>query len=331
MSRLFVNLLKENEVVSEVYRIVDKSLRPNKNGVLYLQFSLTDRTGAVSGRLWNATEDLFRRFVDGDFVRCEGVVQRFQGNLQFIAKKLTKVDSSAVDVADFSNGKTVDSSALMKRLSELLHKIDDRRLLDLVDCFLTDDQFVERFSSAYAGVRLHHAYPGGLLEHTVTMLEIARFLGTLYQGTIDANVLTIGVFLHDIGKIVELSDDPSAPVYTNEGQALGHSLLGIELLNSKIAAVEEMTGEPFDPKTAFVLKHMILSHHGVAENGAAKVPMCLEAVALHYIDSLDAKLTEFKKYMDDDPNIDSPWSNYIPNIDRKLFKTTVLLQDETRE
>ncbi len=330
MSRLFINSLKENDVVSEVYRIVDKALRPNKNGVLYLQFSLTDRTGAISGRLWNATEDLFRRFVDGDFVRCEGVVQRFQGNLQFIAKKLTKVESSSVDADDFSNGKTVDSAALMKRLSDLLHKINDRRLIDLVDCFLTDDRFVERFSSAYAGVRLHHAYPGGLLEHTVAMLEIARFLGTLYQGTLNSDVLALGVFLHDVGKTVELSEDASAPVYTNEGQALGHALLGIEILNRKIAEVEKLTGEPFDSNTALILKHLILSHHGVAENGAAKTPMCLEAVALHYIDSLDAKLAEFKKYMDDDPNIDSVWTNYISNIDRKLLKTTVLIQDETR-
>lgn len=327
MSRLFVNQIKENDVVSDVYRIVDKALRPNKNGVLYLQFLLTDRTGSVSGRLWNASEVLFRQFMNGDYVRCEGTAQRFQGNIQIIAKKLTKVEPSEVAPEDFMRGDSVDTAALLRRLREIVCEINNSQLHDLVNCFLTDEKFVSRFSRAFAGVRLHHAYPGGLLEHTVSMMEIALKIAPLYGKFLDVDVLLTGAFLHDVGKTSELSDDVSAPVYTDEGQALGHPYIGVEILCNKISELERMTGETFDPRLAFVLKHMILAHHGTGENGAAKPPMCLEALALYHIDTLDAKLVEFQKYITDDPNVGGFWTNYIPNIERKLMKTNLILSE----
>lgn len=331
MSRLFINQLKENDAISEVYRVSNKALRPNKNGVLYLQFLLSDRTGSVSGRLWNATEDLFRQFNDGDFVRCDGTAQRFQGNMQVIAKKLTKVDAQTVSLDDFSRGSGVDVGALLNRLRELLRELKTPSLIDLADCFMSDDKFVERFARTFAGVRLHHAYPGGLLEHTVSTMELAKRIAPLYGDALDADLLLIGAFLHDIGKTVELSDDENAPVYTDAGQALGHPYLGAEILTAKIAQTEEMTQTPFDPRLAAVLKHLILSHHGTAENGAAKVPSSLEAVALHYIDSLDAKLVEFQKYIWEDPNVGGFWTNYIPSVERKLMKRSPTKSDAADE
>ena len=328
MSRLYVNQISENAAVSEVYRIVDKALRPNKNGVLYLQFLLTDRTGAVSGRLWNATETLFHQFANGDFVRCEGTAQRFQGNIQVIAKKLVKVDPSEVSLEDFSRGTSVDVPELLKKLREIAREIKTPQLYDLIDCFLADEAFVARFSRAFAGVRLHHAYPGGLLEHTVCMMEIARRIAPMYEGILNADLLLTGAFLHDVGKTQELSDDINMPVYTDEGQALGHPYVGAEILRDKIAELETMTGQKFDSRLAIVLKHMILSHHGTVENGAAKAPMCLEAVALYYIDSLDAKMMEFHRYIVDDPNIGSFWTGFIPGIERKLMRTDILSRDE---
>ncbi|MDD3590488.1 MAG: HD domain-containing protein [Thermoguttaceae bacterium] len=328
MSRLFVNQIQENQAISEIYCIVDKALRPNKNGVLYLQFLLKDRTGTVSGRLWNATESLFSQFSDGDYVRCEGTAQRFLGNLQVIAKKLTKVEPSEVSPEDFSRETTIDVPALLKRLRELAREIKNQQLYDLVDCFLADEKFVERFSRTFAGVRLHHTYPGGLLDHTVTMMEIASRIAPLYSSILDVDLLLTGAFLHDVGKTLELSDDINVPVYTDEGQGLGHPHLGVEILCQKIAELETMTGQQFDSRLALILKHMILSHHGSVENGSAKVPMCLEALALHFIDTLDAKLTEFNKYILDDPNSDSFWTNYIQNIDRKLMRTKAQNVDE---
>ncbi|MCF0234650.1 MAG: HD domain-containing protein [Thermoguttaceae bacterium] len=320
MSHIFTNQLVENGQISEVYRLTDKALRPNKNGVLYMQFTLSDRAGGVSARLWNATDDLFAKFNDGDFVRCDGAVQRYMGNLQIIARKLTKVPASEVDLKDFSRESNADLQALLERLRSMLGEIKYAPLRDLADCFLMDDDFMKRFSRAFAGVRLHHAYPGGLLEHTVSMMEIARLIAPIYGEKLDADVLLMGAFLHDVGKTVELSDDLTSPTYTDAGQALGHSCLGVEILARKIEELERATGEPFDARLAVALKHMIVSHHGTLENGAAKTPASVEAIALHYIDSLDAKIAEFHKHISEDPNPGAFWTNFIPILDRKLIK-----------
>ncbi len=318
--RKYINQLRDNEQIDEVYQITEKLLRPNKNGNFYIQFNLSDKTGMVGGRLWNATEQQFYQYDNNDYVRAEGTTQRFQGSIQFIAKKLTKVDAASVVADEFIRIQAVDIPKLRNRLQELLRTISDPDLLNLADCFLIDEDFMAKFCKTPAGVKLHHAYFGGLLEHSVQMMEVALQLATLYP-LLNRDLLLMGAFLHDIGKTRELSCDGEM-LYTDIGQLLGHPLLGIEMLHDKIRETEKLTGAPFDPKTAMLLKHLLISHHGTYENQSAKLPMTLEAQALHVIDSLDSKLAEFRKYMLDDPNIGSPWTNYIPGIERKLFKSS---------
>ncbi len=320
MSRHSVSTLQENETITETYRLLEKSLRPNKNGVLFLQFVLNDRTGSVAARFWNATEELASLYENGDFVKCEGRVQRFQGALQVIVSKMTKLDPSEVEPEEFGVSNVVDVSALTQRLTEILQTLTNPSLVNLMNAFLLDGDFMLRFTRTFAGVRLHHAYQGGLLEHTVSMMELALRVGEQYKHIVDPDLLLVGAFLHDIGKVRELSDDSFAPVYTDEGQALGHPYLGAEMLACKIAALETSTGETFDPKLAMELKHLILSHPGEVNFGAVKTPMSREAIALHFIDSLDAKLNEFQKYIMEDPNLGKGWTNFIPSLDRKLMK-----------
>ncbi|MDR1964279.1 MAG: HD domain-containing protein [Planctomycetaceae bacterium] len=320
MPRRYINQFRDNEKVEEIYLVSDKQLRPNKNGNLYLQFNLSDKTGMVSGRLWNATDELFYQFDNGDYVLAEGVTQRFQGTLQFIAKKLTKIDTKKqqVDETEFVRFNSVDITKKRARLLEILHSITEPNLRNLTDCILIDDELLDRFCKAPAGVKLHHAYPGGLLEHSVQMMEVAGQVAGLYP-SLNRDLLLVGTFLHDIGKTTELSFDGEM-FYSDQGQLLGHSLLGIEILNRKILETEKNSGEPFDPEIAMLLKHLLLSHHGTYENQSAKLPMTLEAIALHFIDSLDSKLAEFRKYMLEDPNLGANWTNYIPVIERKLYK-----------
>ena len=319
MSRRFINQIRENESVVEVYQMSDRFLRPNKNGNLYLQFIISDRTGSMDGRLWNAEEDLLSEFESGDFVVTEGTVQRFQGTLQFIAKKITRVNPAKLNMNDFARGGMVDIPAQTAKLKELLRGISDPDLLNLADCFLTDETFMTAFCERPAGVKLHHATVGGLLEHTVSMMELAKAVSGIYSKMIDPDLLLMATFLHDIGKVEELSNRGGFS-YTDTGQILGHPFLGAEILRRKIEETEKLTETPFNPETAMLLTHMIISHHGPLENGSAKVPMTLEAVALHFIDSLDAKLTEFYRHLHEDPNSDSHWTNYIPAIERKLYK-----------
>ncbi len=319
MERHFINQLRDNEAVNEIFQITDKILRPNKNGILYLQFSLSDRTGSLSGRFWNATETLASQFSDGDYIRCEGTVQRFQGNLQFIVRKMTKVEPSQVNPDDFSHAVSLDIPGMLRHLREMLRTIKDPSLLNLADCFLADEDFLALFSKLPAGVKLHHAYEGGLLEHTLSVMDLAVQTSAIYGTKLNADLLLTGAFLHDVGKIRELGIEDGF-IYTDEGQLLGHPFLAVEILEQKIRETETLTGEPFDPEKEMLLKHMLVSHHGTLENGSAKLPMTLEAITLYFLDSLDAKLAEFEKRMLEDPLGGSRWTNFIPQLNRKLYK-----------
>jgi 3'-5' exoribonuclease len=316
--RRYINQLKENEKISEIYAVSDKQLRPNKKGNLYLQFTLSDKTGSICGFIWSVTDAAAYNFESGDYIHAEGTTQRFQGTLQFIAKSLTKVDAGSVDQTDFVRMRLVDIPKAQNRLRELLRSITDPSLRNLADCFAIDDTFIAQFSRAPAGVKLHHAYPGGLLEHSLQMMETAVRVAELYP-VLNRDLLLMGAFLHDIGKTRELAFG-NEMYYTDSGQLLGHPFLGVEILNEKIAEAEKLAGEPFHEATAILLKHMLISHHGTYENQCTKLPMSLEAITLHFIDSIDSKIAEFRKYILDDPNAGSLWTNYIPAIERKLYK-----------
>ena len=318
--RRYISQLKENEKISEIYAVSEKQLRPNKKGNLYLQFNLSDRTGSLTGFIWNVTDAASHDFDNGDYIRAEGITQRFQGTLQFIATRLTKVDADSVDSTEFARNQSVDIPKAQHRLRELLRSITDPSLRNLADCFSIDETFIEQFSKTPAGIKLHHAYPGGLLEHSLQMMETAIRIAELYP-VLNRDLLLMGAFLHDIGKTQELAFGHEM-YYTDQGQMLGHPFLGVEILNAKIVETENLSGEPFNAETSMLLKHMLISHHGTYENQCTKLPMSVEAMVLHFIDSIDSKVSEFRKYILDDPNAGSLWTNYIPAIERKLYKGT---------
>ena len=314
----FINQLKDTETIKEVYLVTESQLRPNKNGNLYIQFSVADKTGTLGGRLWNVTEEQFHLFDAGDYLEVEGAVQRFQGALQLIAKKVVKVDPKSINPEDYRRFRSINIEQLQSRLREILNTVENFYLKNLCDCLLMDEQLMSKFLRVPAGIKLHHAYPGGLLEHTVTMMETVLKIAPLYP-MLDRDILLVGAFLHDIGKTEELSGGPEM-LYTDSGQMLGHPFLGTEILHDKIREAEKLTGEPFDSELGMVLKHLLISHHGTYDNGSAKLPMTLEAIALHHIDSLDSKIAEFQKQMFEDPNVDGAWTNYVPMLERKLYK-----------
>jgi 3'-5' exoribonuclease len=167
-------------------------------------------------------------------------------------------------------------------------------------------------------VRNHHAYIGGLLEHVVRLLEAADRLLPLYP-ELDRDLLLTGIFLHDIGKVRELSYGRVFS-YTDEGQLIGHLVIGVEMLNEKAARVPDLTGEPFPTEILLRLKHMIVSHHGALEFGSPKLPMTPEAIALHYLDNLDAKVHTFARDIREDRNQASAWTPFNQSLQRRLFK-----------
>ncbi len=318
MSRRYVNQFGHKEPVDEVFRAGGKQLRPNRNGNLYLQVDLSDRTGTLGARMWNANEAVYKSFDDGDFVRVEGTAQLFQGAMQLILTKLTKVDAGEVNEDDFTQLAAVQVDKLVVRLSDVLRGMDDPHLRNLVECFLLDEAFMAKFTKAPAGVKNHHAYHGGLLEHVVNLMEVVLRIAPCYP-QIDPDLLLMGAFIHDVGKIDELSYERDL-AYSSEGQLIGHLVIAVGILEAKVAEAEKLSGETMPEETVLRLKHMLVSHHGQYEFGSPKLPMTLEATALYLLDNLDAKINSFDQLMRDDPNVDSPWTHYHANIGRKLFK-----------
>ncbi len=318
MTRRFVRQMADGDVVEEVYLTTDKQLRANRNGNLYLQLELRDRSGAISARLWNAGEPLFRSFEAGDFLLVKGKVQLFQGALQMILSGLERVAPERVELADFLPHTEQDVAKLFDRLRGYLMKLGNPHLRALAECFLMDADFVRNFCRAPAGVRVHHAYVGGLLEHVVTLLDLADRVAPLYP-ELDRDLLLAGVFLHDVGKVRELNSE-RAFTYSDEGQLVGHVVIGVEMLNEKVRQVPDLTGEPFPAELLLRLKHLIVSHHGTLEHGSPRVPMTPESIALHHLDNLDAKVHIFLREIREDGNKSSAWTPFNQSLQRRLFK-----------
>jgi 3'-5' exoribonuclease len=318
MSRRFVSQLAHQESIDQIFLASEKQLRPNRNGNLYLQLDLSDRSGSISARMWNASEQDYRSFENGDYVRVEGSTQLFQGTIQLIATSIRKVPLSEVNPDDFMilDSKAIDQ--IVVKLGALLRSIRDPHLLNLAECFLMDEDFMRKFSRAPAGVKNHHAYLGGLIEHVVKLMELCDQVAPLYPN-INRDLLLMGAFLHDMGKIDELVYERDF-AYSDEGQLIGHLVMAIGILDRKLKEVERLSGDPLPDELVLRLKHMIVSHHGQYEYGSPKLPMTLEAVALHQLDNLDAKVHAFDQLMRDDPNVESSWTNYNQALGRKLFK-----------
>ena len=317
-NRRYVEQLRDGDALEEIYLVTDKQLRVNRNGNSYLQLEFRDRTGGISARLWNAGDQAAREFNIGDFLFASGKVQLFQGTLQVILNTVERVESQKVELADFLPQTEQSIPKLMERLKGHLLKLGNPHLRALSECFLMDDDFMRGFTTCPAGVKLHHAYVGGLLEHVVSMMDAADRLLPLYPG-VDRDLLLVGVFLHDAGKVKELTYN-RAFGYSDEGQLIGHLAIGVEMLDQMTAKVPDLTGEPIPREVTLRLKHMILSHHGTLEWGSSKVPMTPEAMLLHLIDMLDTRMHQVAREMREDRNNPTAWTPYNHNLGRRFYK-----------
>jgi 3'-5' exoribonuclease len=316
--RRYVCQLGHNEQINQVFLASEKQLRPNRNGNLYLQLQLSDRSGAIAARLWNASENDYRAFENGDFVKVEGNTQLFQGNMQLIASAIRRARPDEVDELDFRVLRSDEIDHMATRLSEILRTIKSPEIRNLAECFLMDSDFMTKFTTAPAGMKNHHAYQGGLLEHVVSLMELVLVVAPRYQ-RLDQDKLLLGAFLHDAAKVDELSYDRDI-AYTDDGQLLGHMVMAMTMIDDKVREAERLSGEPLPKPLITEIKHMVISHHGEYEYGSPKLPMTLEAVALHHLDNLDAKLASFTQLMVDCPNVESNWTQYHTNLGRKLYK-----------
>ena len=318
MSRSLVNELADGQSLDQSFRLADKQIRVNRQGGKYLLLKLADRSGTIVAMMWNADDSDYEKIRRGGYVHGIGRTQVHQGMLQVILTAIDDLDDSEVDPNDFDQFDVQAADQALESLREMLGDLHNVYLRGLGDAFLADDSFVAKLHVATAAVSNHHAYPGGLLRHTVDLMEICKFLGPRYP-RIDTELLMFDAFLHDLGKIEELSSSGELS-YTDRGQLVGHIVIGVQMLAEAIDAFENGSEEDFPDDLRIQLEHLIVSHHGQLEFGSPRLPATLEAIALHHIDNLDAKITSFTSLIESDLTNNENWTNYHPSIGRKLWK-----------
>lgn len=323
MAKRFIAEMPPGEIVeSQVFLVTSKDLRTTNNGSLYIHAVLADRSGQMPARMWQASEILYNTLPEGGFVELKGRTESYKGNMQFIIDAIRPIAMDSVCLEDFLPTTRHDVEVMWQRLLEILRTIKDKDIQLLIKQFVTDEKFAARFKRSPAAATMHHAYIGGLLEHTLGLLEIALLVIPRYP-EVSLDLVLAGLFLHDIGKTVELNCD-TAFSYSDEGQLIGHINLGTVWIEQKAAAVEKETGRPFPEKVKWALQHIVLSHHGQYEYGSPKIPATPEAVAIHHIDNLDAKLNTYIGLIRCDRDPLSRWTNYNHLLGTKVYKEDVM-------
>lgn len=321
--RKYVKDLAAGMVIEdEAFLISSKDLRTTSNGSLYIHCVLADKTGQLLGRVWQATEQMYSQLKEGGFHRFRGRVENYKGSLQFIVDAMMPCDTDNLDLSDFMPQTAENIDQMFERVKEILRQIRNRHVLQLVGQFVTDEPLMARFRKSPAAIQMHHAFIGGLLEHTRNVLELALLVIPRYP-QVSLDLVLAGVFLHDIGKTHELSYETNF-AYTNEGQLVGHIVQAAIWLDQKVKATEAGMNEPFPTDIRNALLHIILSHHGQYEFGSPKLPAMPEAVAVHYLDNLDAKLNMYLSKIEGDNDPASEWTDYVKSLDVKIFKKDVM-------
>lgn len=321
MAHRFINDLKEGETVESVYLVREKSFDITKKGDPYIALELSDKTGMVDCRKWDALKSLFDSFSVDDFVRVKAKVEFFRNYPQLKIDSIEKTDDKSVDISLYLPVSDKNREKMFGDFLSEIGSVKNPYLKTLMSGIFGDKDIAEKFKTAPAASDFHHPYIGGLLEHTLACVELARLLASKYRD-IDLDLLLCGTALHDIGKIEELSYKRSF-YYTDKGRLIGHIVLGVNIVN---AAIDNIPKFPEELKN--LILHIILSHHGEQEWGSPKRPMCFEAIILHHIDNLDAKINGFRHFVKTYNDPDSSWTKHSKMFGEFLYKKSEVKYEE---
>ena len=282
----FINSLKENDKIKCVYLIKEKSIGVAKTGNQFCSLVLQDKTGTLNAKIWdfdNVPDDV-KNVHPSQFVLVNGYIKVYNNQNQMTIDAIRVATESEYNQNDYFKISKYDPDKMIKEFDSIISTIKNahyKKLLEMI--FIEDKIFREKFNRHQGGKSVHHSFVHGLLEHSLSVAKLAQKVVTNYE---DLNVdLTItAALLHDIGKVYETSDYPKND-YTDEGNLLGHIVMGYNIVSNKIDTIKGVTDEE---KTE--LLHLILSHHGQLEFGSPKLPSIMEALVLSMCDNLDAKL-----------------------------------------
>jgi 3'-5' exoribonuclease len=315
--KTFINEIKENDTIDSLFLVREKASGLTKTGNAYLKLKLGDRSGEMEGRIWTSAGSLAESFEKDDFVHAKGKAVSFQEHLQLNITHIERVGEEDIVLSDFFPVSEKDIDGMFQSLTEIRQQVKNQYLYQLLRLFWEDESFIEQFKMAPASKWLHHTYLGGLLEHTLSLTQLVLKNASQYEG-LNLDLLLTASILHDLGKVDELSYRRSFD-YSDEGRLLGHIILGIEKVEAKIRQLPDF---PKDLST--LLKHLLLSHHGQYIWGSPKKPMTLEAVMLHYLDDMDAKMNGIKQFLKTQVPEGSKWSSYHRSFERVFYLTDLL-------
>jgi len=309
----------ENKIITSSFVVVSKQVKPKKTGEPYLALTLGDRTGQVEAKMWDNVEDAIDAFEQDDFLKVKGLLNKYKNRFQITIHKLRRLGESEIDFSDYLPKTTKDIGELWQTLATFVASFQNPHLKALIEAFMADPDIAEAYRNAPAAKTLHHAYIGGLLDHVVSLCRSCDLMCRNYP-QINRDLLLTGAFLHDIGKIHELTYNRSFS-YTTRGQLLGHMIIELEMLQAKLAQFPD-----FPQELKILVEHLIISHHGEYEFGSPKLPMFPEALMLHYLDNLDSKMESMRAHFEREAASEGAWTGYNSSLSRPLLNSSKFLE-----
>jgi len=312
MKKQYVSDLKVGTIVNSLFVVSHKSIKKKKNNDDYCAVTLQDKEGSIEGIIWTEVFKNVGYFEEGDFVLVKGNVSEYRGGKQLSISSMAKIKNKEdIEYSDFIKTTKENVDGMMSEIKSYIESIKDHHLRKLLDLFFKDEDFTRLFCRATAAVRYHHAYSGGLLEHTLSVTKICDFLSRTYKN-LNRDLMISGAILHDIGKIREYDVGVIIKV-TDEGKLLGHITIGYGLVLEKI---KKISGFPEDLRER--LLHIILSHHGHKEFGSPRRPKILEAFVVYHVDHMDADIGGYNIILEES-NEEDDWSAYAKNFERSVM------------
>jgi 3'-5' exoribonuclease len=318
MKSPYLSELQPNQTVQGTFLVSYKDVRQKKSGEPYLSLTLTDRSGELDAKMWDNAAEALATFERDDFVRVKGLLQIFQNRPQLTLHKIQPVPESEVDLTDYLPASKRDRDEMFRELQGWIAGMSEPHLKQLLEAVFADEDIAQAYRTAPAAKTVHHNWIGGLIEHVLSLCNLAKASAAHYPH-IDFDLLLTGVLLHDVGKIRELHYARSFG-YTTEGQLLGHIQIGVQMVLDKLRLMPD-----FPPRLRDLVVHMILSHHGELEFGSPKIPLFPEALLLHLLDNMDSKMECMRALIDRDQQIQGVWTGYNSALDRAALKKSKYL------
>jgi 3'-5' exoribonuclease len=312
---------QENKIITSSFVVASKQVKAKKNGEPYLALILADRTGQIEAKMWDNVDEFILAFEQDDFLKIKGLINKYKNRFQLTIHKLRRMEEGEIDFTDYLPKTSKDIGELWRTLAEFVATFQNPHLKALVELFMADTEIAERYRNAPAAKTLHHAYIGGLLDHVVSLFCSCDLICRNYP-QVNRDLLLTGAFLHDIGKLQELTYN-RAFSYTTRGQLLGHMVIELGMLQAKLAKLPD-----FPDELETLLEHMIISHHGQYEFGSPKLPMFPEALMLHYLDDLDSKMEAMRAHFEREAELEGPWTSYNASLGRPLLDSRKFMQGE---